>query len=344
MRPLKKVIKITLIFLLSLIIIVGILWLLPERTPKIQSTDGNSIAKIEYIEIGGVEQCVLIRSENINNPIILFLHGGPGMPMMYLAHDFQRPLEKHFIVVQWDRNGAGKTFVRNAPSIESMNIRQQLNDCYDLIDILRHRFKKDKIILIGHSFGTYLGSILVTEHPELFSAYISIGQVVDEEKAKAIQERFIKENAIKNHRPEIINELAKGKNPNFEKWLFEFGGELKNYKSYFPLVWSGLRSPEYTLKEAFSVGKGSSFCNRYMKYNVLDSSIYYKIREYKIPVYFFIGKNDYTTPFELIEDYYHIIKAPEKRIVYFDDSAHFPFFEEPIKFCIEVEKVIKNIN
>jgi len=327
-----------------MIILFGISWLLPERTPGIKSTGGNAISKIDYIKIGGVEQCVLIRSANSSNPIILFLHGGPGMPLMYMAHEFQRPLEKHFTVVQWDRQGAGKTFVRNIPSMESMTIRQQLNDSYDLIDTLRHRYKKDRIILIGHSFGTYLGSILVTEHPELFSAYISIGQVVDDKKAKAIQEGFIKENALKNNRPEIIAALKKTSKPNFENWLFEFGGELKNSKSFFPFIWSGICASEYTLKEAFSVGKGSSFSNRYMKYNVLDSSIYYKIRKYKVPVYFFVGKNDYTTPFELIVDYYKIIKAPEKQIIYFDNSAHFPFFEEPEKFCIEVEKILKDKN
>lgn len=344
MRLLKKIIKITLLVLLSITVFVVILWFLPERTPKIKSSAGTAVAKIDYIKIGGCEQCVLIRSENVNNPIILFLHGGPGMPVMYLAHEFQRPLEKHFTLVQWDRNGAGKTFVRNAPSVESMNIRQQLNDCYELIDTLRHRYKKDKIVLIGHSFGTYLGSILVTEHPELFSAYISVGQDLDDIKAKAIQERFIRENAVKNSRPEIIAALAKTNKPGFENWLFEFGGELKNSKSFFPFIWSGLRAPEYTLKEALSVGKGSSFCNRYMKYNVLDSSIYYKIREYHVPVYFFVGKHDYTTPFELIEDYYRLIEAPEKQIIYFDNSAHFPFFEEPEKFCLELEKVLKNKN
>lgn len=339
-----KLIKIVLLTLLSVIVLYGILWFLPERTPRIGSIDGNSISKIDYIKIGNIYQCVLIRSANIKNPIILFLHGGPGMPMMYMAHEFQRPLEKHFTVVQWDRRGAGKTFTRNIPSIESMNIRQLLNDSYDLIDTIRSRYKKDKIILIGHSFGTYLGSILVTEHPELFSAYISIGQVVDAEKAAAIQERFIRENALKNNRSDIISELADSNKPGFENWLFEFGGELKSNKSYFPFILSGLRAPEYTLKEAFEVGKGSSFSSRYMQYNVLDSSIYYTIREYKVPVYFFVGKYDYTTPFKLIEDYYNIIKAPEKELIYFNNSAHFPFFEEPEQFCSEVEKVLKDKN
>lgn len=344
MKILIKIIKIILLFVLSIIVLLVILWVLPERTPKIKSGGSIAISKIDYIKIGGVEQCVLIRSANRNNPIILFLHGGPGMPIMYMAHEFQRPLEKNFTIVQWDRRGAGKTFSRNKPTIESMNIRQLLNDTYDLIDTLRTRYKKDKIILIGHSFGTYLGSILVAEHPELFSAYISIGQVVDDEMSSSIKERFIRESAIKNNRKEIITELEKPVKPNFENWLFEFGGELKNNKSYFPIIWSGLRAPEYTINEVLNVGKGSSFSNQYMKYNVLDSSIYFKIKEYQIPVYFFVGKSDYTTPCELIEKYYNRIKATQKKMIYFDNSAHFPFFEEPEKFCLEVEKVLKNKN
>ena len=92
-----------------MLLIMVIWWFLPERTPKIKTNDNNSISSIEYIPIGGLEQCVLIRGHNTDNPILLFLHGGPGMPMMYLAHEFQRPLEEDFLVVQWDRRGAGKT-------------------------------------------------------------------------------------------------------------------------------------------------------------------------------------------------------------------------------------------
>ncbi|MBG0859339.1 MAG: alpha/beta hydrolase [Bacteroidales bacterium] len=258
-----------------------------------------------------------------------------------MAHDFQRPLEREFTIVQWDRRGAGKTFSRNKPTIESMNIRLQLDDSYALIDTLRKRYEKDRIYLVGHSFGTYLGSIMVAEHPELFIAYVSVGQVVDDAKTALMQEHFVRENALKKNRTDIISELDKPVKPSMEKWLFEFGGELKNSKSYLPFIWSGLRAPEYTMKDLLSVAKGSSFSNKYMKYNVLDSSIYDEIREYHVPVYFFIGRSDYTTPYALIEEYYKIIKAPIKDTVYFNDSSHFPFFEEPDKFCNEIKKIFQ---
>lgn len=330
--------------ILSIAILLAIWWFWPAGTPKI-SVDGNhSVARIDYIRIGGVEQCVLIRGYNTKNPILLFLHGGPGMPMMYLAHEFQRPLEKDFTVVQWDRRGAGKTYARNIPSVESMNVRQMLDDAYELIDTLRNRYHQNKIILVGHSFGTYLGSIMVTERPELFSAYISVGQVVDSEKARVLQERFIRKKAKLTGKSEIVAELNKPDKPNLEKWLFEFGGELKHRKSFFPLVWSGLFAPEYTLPEVLKVGEGSSFSSSNMKYNVLSNSICHEIREYPIPVYFMVGTSDYTTPHELISDYYELIKAPKKEIIYFENSAHFPFFEEPTKFSDEVKKLLLNQN
>lgn len=344
MKAIKKILKAVSLVILSLIVLVTIWWFLPARTPQIASANNNAISTIDYINIGGVEQCVLIRSENANNPILLFLHGGPGMPMMYLAHKFQRPLEKNFTVVQWDRRGAGKTYFRNKPSIESMNVRQIIDDAFTLIDTLRNRYHQDKIILAGHSFGSYIGSIMIKERPDLFSAYISIGQVVDSKKSKIFQEAFIREQAKLNGRLEIISELNKQDKPDFESWLFEFGGELKNNTSFFPLVWSGMQAPEYTLPEVLKVAEGSSFSSSNMKYNVLTGSILNEIREYKVPVYFFVGTSDYTTPHELITKYYNFIKAPEKKIIYFKNSAHFPFFEEPEKFCSEIAKILPDKN
>jgi pimeloyl-ACP methyl ester carboxylesterase len=344
MKVLKKILKTILISILLIVALVTIWWFWPERTPLIESINKASISIIDYIYIGGMEQSVLTRSKNINNPILLFLHGGPGMPMMYLAHEFQRPLEDNFTVVQWDRRGAGKTYSRNKPTTESMNTRQLIDDAYELIDTLRRRFNQDKINLVGHSFGTYLGSIMIKERPDLFSNYISIGQVVDDDKALVLQEEFIRKQASLKDRKDILKSLDNQNNLYFENWLFEFGGELKNHKSFFPLIWSGLQAPEYTLAEALDLAKSSSFSSSKMKYNVLSKSIYHEITEYSVPVYFFVGISDFTTPHELVSEYFEMVKAPKKEIVYFQNSAHFPFFEEPEKFCSEINRVLLNTN
>jgi pimeloyl-ACP methyl ester carboxylesterase len=258
---------------------------------------------------------------------------------MYLANKFQRPLEKHFTVVQWDRRGAGKSFHRHIPSKETINVRQLLDDAYSLIDTLRLKYHQSKIILVGHSFGTYLGSIMVTERPDLFSAYISIGQVVDSERSRTFQVQFIERRAKMVGRTDILEQIKSNDTINLENWLFEFGGELKYHKSFWPLVWTGMKAPEYTLSEVMDVAKGSSFSSSNMVYNVLQGAIYQEIQEYKVPVYFLVGRNDYTTPHELIKEYYELIKAPQKRIIFFENSAHFPFYEEPEKFYSVIQEI-----
>jgi pimeloyl-ACP methyl ester carboxylesterase len=260
--------------------------------------------------------------------------------MMYLAHKFQRPLESDFTVVQWDRRGAGKTYHRNKPTPNSMNVRQLLDDTYVLIDTLMKRYNHRKVVLVGHSFGTYLGSLLVSEHPELFSAYLSIGQVVDPQRSRALKEGFVRRRAAEEGRDDIVTQLNKNDLVDLENWLFEFGGELKNHKSFWPLVWTGMQAPEYTLREVLDVADGSSFSSRHMKYNVIDGSIYDEVRNYNVPVYFLVGQNDYTTPHELIKEYYETVTAPKKEFHYFEDSAHYPFYEEPKKFCEVVKHLL----
>ncbi len=343
MRILGRILKAIGWGVMAIVMLTIIWWFWPAKTPAINSIpDGRSISQIEYVEIGGSEQCVLIRSHDTRNPILLFLHGGPGMPMMYLGHKFQRPLEEYFTVVQWDRRGAGKTFYHNKPTAESMSTRQLIDDAYALIDTLRTRFEQEQVILVGHSFGTHLGSIMVYERPELFRHYVSIGQVVDKKKARVLQEEFIRDQAGLKGRAEVITALDSIKNIDFENWLFEFGGELKASTSFFPLIWTGIRAPEYKLSEAMAVAKGSSFSSAHMKYNVLSGSIYEEVREYQVPVYFLVGRWDYTTPHQLVKEYYEHLQAPQKELIYFENSAHFPFYEEPEKFSQEVIGLLVN--
>lgn len=342
MHVVNKILKFIAISILALLVLLVIWYVWPEHTPQIKTSNSTAVSTLDYIQIGGLEQSVLIRSKDTKNPILLFLHGGPGMPMMYLAHDFQRPLEKNFTIVQWDRRGAGKTYSRNKPQPESMSTRQLIDDAYALIDTLRNRYDQQKIVLVGHSFGTHLGSIMVTERPEIFSAYISIGQVVDDSLAIELQAKFIREQARLKNRTDILAAIDTLDHRYYENWLFEFGGVLKNHTSFFPLLRTGLQAPEYTFSEALDIAKGSNFSSFHMKCNVLPGSIYSEVEAYEIPVYFFIGLSDYTTPHELVTEYYEKINAPVKEIVYFKNSAHFPFFEEPQAFCREVTRCVLN--
>lgn len=197
---------------------------------------------------------------------------------------------------------------------------------------MTERFDKKKVFLAGHSWGTYLGSLLAQRRPELFHSYISIGQVVDSEKSRELQEEFIRWKADEINRPQAIRDIEQYGSDAYEKWLFKFGGELHGDTSFQPLVKAGLRSPEYSLFDVLKVKKGSRFCQEHIRYEMTEASIWHEITHYEIPCYFIVGRFDMTTPASLVIDYYERIEAPEKILYWFEESAHFPFYEEQERF------------
>ena len=344
MTFLKTALKILGVFFLVLLLFAaGLVIYKQPRTPAVRDFSGKrmpgGIAELGKIRLGDWDQWVLIRGRNRAKPLLLFLHGGPGMPLMYLAHSFQRPLEEDFLCVQWDRRGAGKSFRRNIPA-ESLRVSRILADAEELIERLRHRFGKEKIYLVGHSWGSYLGMLLIRRHPEFFHAFISVGQVVDGERAGKIQMRFIRETAERLENQEALEELNVRGRDVVEKWLFKFGGELYSSTSFMSLIWAGIKAPEYGLADIARVSRGSSFSSLHMKYDVLEGPLLDNIRDVKVPVFFFAGRHDYTTPFALIQEYFDILEAPAKELVWFEHSAHFPFFEEPEAFAAALRRVI----
>lgn len=318
-----------------LILSVMVAWLchscviLPAYTKNIKGK--HAIAQLEKVELGGFKQSILIRSRDTSNPILLFLHGGPGMPMMFLSHNFQSGLEEEFIVVQHDRRGAGKSYKKNMDT-STISDEQYYHDALELIQYLKDRFGEEKIYLAGHSWGTYLGSILASQHPELFHAYISIGQVVNSQKARPLQRAFIEHMADSLNRQQALKDLETYGYGAHEKWLFKFGGEIHGDTSYQVFVKAGMRSPEYSMFDALRIGKASQFVSSNIKYKLISSTIEEDILSYDLPCYFIVGLYDMTTPHALIESYYESITAPKKALYWFEESAHFPFYEETERF------------
>jgi pimeloyl-ACP methyl ester carboxylesterase len=314
-------------------------------TPPMVDAQGEvlsgSVAVLEKIGLGGVPQYILIRGKSRAKPVLLFLHGGPGMPAMYLAHAFQRPLEEDFVVVQWDRRGAGKSYNRHI-SPESISVEQEIADTLELTDLLARRFHQDRIFLVGHSYGSYLGMLVVQRSPEKFHAYVGIGQLAcSKERMRQIQDRWIRQEAESRGNREALEELNSGKPLDREKWLFEFGGERRNATNWLPFLWIGLRAPEYSLVDAMYLKAGVNFTARNMKYNAIAGDLMDGVKEVKRPVFFFTGRHDYTDPFECTSEYFRQLRAPMKEMVWFGNSAHFPFLEEPEKFAEEMKKVVR---
>ena len=316
--------------------IVFYLWLTPGRTPAIHGA--NSIASLERIRIGDVDQFILIRGNDSSLPILLFLHGGPGMPAMYLAHAFQHELEKEFVVVQWDRRAAGKSYREDISS--TLTTEQLVADTVELTNVLRARFHQDRIYLVGHSWGTYLGMLVIARNPELYRAYVGIGQLARSSPIAGIQDEYIRQTARRMGDQDAIKELEEKGAGVRETLLFKFGGEIHKAKSFAPLLLTGLAAPEYSLRDARNLPKGVSLYSRNFVYNSISGELMDVITQVNIPVYFFTGRYDYTDPFALTEQYFSKINAPEKHIVWFEESAHFPFYEEPTAFARQMRGVL----
>ena len=187
---------------------------------------------MEEIELGGMKQTILIRGKDKINPILLYLHGGPGMLLMPFAHVFDRKLEEKFVVVHWDQRGAGKTYTKSTKP-EDLKIEKYLSDTYELIKYLCKRFDKEKVFLIGHSWGSYLGIVTAYRHPELLHAYIGMGQVINQPVDETISYNYVMEKARINNNQKAINDLEKIGLPPYDNadellternWLYKYGG------------------------------------------------------------------------------------------------------------------------
>lgn len=293
---------------------------------------GNSVAALKGVEINGDRQWLLTRGCNRDNPVILFLHGGPGMPAMFTAHDFQRPLERDFVIAHWDQRGAGKSY-RADLSPATMTMMQMLADAEAVIEHLRAEFGVEKVILVGHSHGTFFGALLAEKRPDLFHAYVGLGQVGDPSRERAVQEALIR--AKFAERGEAPPEIT---GANRETLLFEIGGELANARSLWPLLRTGLMAPEYNLGDALNVAKGPQFAQAHLVY---DNAGGYgpPPAEFEIPVYVVMGAEDAVTPMGLAKEWFDVVEAPKRTWAVFENAAHFPHFEKPQEFAAFMVRV-----
>ncbi len=308
---------------------------------------------MESILLNGVKQSLLIRSYNIKNPVILYIHGGPGSPEMPLIRYFNKQLEQHFTVVCWEQRGAGKSFNRSVPA-STFTIAQFVDDGYELSKYLAKRFNQEKIYIIGHSWGTIISTLLARNHPELFYAYIGVGQVVNAELSEKLSYKLVLEKAIESNHAKAIKELRQINTPDYltidhnnkwlkqltieRKWVTFFGGSIRNQNNYNQFLRIIIKSPEYSIPDMIKYVRGSKSSLSLLWPEIMKTDFLNSIVQFEIPVYFFQGIYDFNCPAELINIYYPKIIAPKKELVLFNESAHNPGSEENEKFN---EKVIE---
>lgn len=325
-----------------------------SHTPKIH--DDNGIAELRKIELGNVLQTILIRGKDKTNPILLYLHGGPGTTELIPFRVYQNDLEKYFTVVLWEQRGTGKSFSRKIPA-ETMSIEQFVLDTRELTIYLLREFNQDKLLLVGHSWGSALGLMVASRYPELYYACVGSGQMVNQKEGEKISYKHLLakvkgnkkacDELISLNEPEPYLTIDKDKSW-FEKikvhrkWLVRSGGEIYNGDDYSLLFNKRtLTASEYTLIDYLRFWRGSVFSLKTMWPQVMELNFFLQVPEIDLPVFFLQGRHDFNTPSILVEDYYSQLVSNEKHLIWFENSGHHPMYEEPEKFRkILIEKVL----
>lgn len=286
----------------------------------------SAINKQEAVEIGGIKQWIGIKGINDHNPVLLFLHGGPGNSSMRYGDRFTSELQKHFVVVQWDQRESDKTAKLNS-SNQPITVALMVSDAVEMINYLRARFSKEKIYLMGHSWGGFLGLMVAVSHPDLLEAYFAVSPMVHQAESERLSLELMKSKAKRSNNQKEMNELARISIP------FQNGEQL-----YYHRKWLAKEMLTRAPLRPFVEGWARQWLALYNEASQMN--FFLLAPEIKCPVYFLIGTRDYQTYFKLTEEYYKTLKAEKKGLFWFSNSAHNLNLTEPIRLQAIVISVL----
>jgi proline iminopeptidase len=335
----------------------------PERTPDTWSRDSivarladlrrihtpEGIEALEPVDIDGTKQWISIRGLNRANPVLLVIHGGPGSPIMASSWAFQKPWEDFFTVVEWDQRGVGK----NARSTDTTAVGPTLSnerltrDAEEVVAYVRRRLNKDRIVVLGFSWGSILGSRLAKRRPEWLHAYVGVGQ------SAADGERYLyeaivriatarRDTAATRELAAIAPYPAPGANFDIRKALiarkyarrYDGGWYGKpDFDLYFALPQWG---PEYSRADVDAQPAAIRWVENHIVDDPDPDPSVDRRDTFKVPVILMMGRYDLHTPYEAAKAYFERIDAPTKKFITFERSAHFIMFEEPGRFLLSL--------
>ncbi|MGC9343290.1 MAG: alpha/beta fold hydrolase [Bacteroidales bacterium] len=334
----------------------------PGRPEAMKDANGNSlegsISEKIFVPIGGVTQGMFIRTKDIENPVLLFVHGGPGFPNYFLFEKFKPGLEDYFTVCYWEQRGGGLSYTPEVTR-ESMTLEQSASDAIEVTRYLRDWFKKDKIYIMAWSGGTPIALSAVANAPELFQAYIAMAQITRQAESERIAYDYMLKQLAEENNQRSIKQLKKYRDLETESDLIAFFnsgtrdnlmhkmgiGTMRDMKSVFRDVFVAVWTCKaYTLREKYNIWKSkfSFLPGTGLKTQALTKDYFLAYPEINVPVYFMCGKYDLTVNADLAREYYHYLKAPVKAYYTFENSAHGPLFEEPERFREILVKDILN--
>lgn len=342
-RIILKVLKIVGITLLFFILI---RLFSPSWTPSIKGE--NSISELTEVTINDADLTVMIRGNDKNNPVLLFVHGGPCCSEIPYVRKYQENLEKDFTIVHYDQRGSGKSY-QFGEDYSAVTASTHVADLIALTEYVKAYLEKEQVILLGHSYGTYIATMATAERPDLYKAYIGIGQMSDTvdselsslEKCIEAAERAGKQKDV-TYLKRLEGAISKGESITPRDYVRKYGLAARQIDDNMDYLKAFLFGAEYNLRDAIRFYTASIKYQDGLIQEALDKPITDIVTEINIPVYFVMGKYDGMTSPEVAENYLHSLTGEgEKEFVLFEESAHYPQFEEEERFCRWMKENLK---
>jgi pimeloyl-ACP methyl ester carboxylesterase len=293
------------------------------------------------VDINGVRQGMFLRSKDATLPVLLFLHGGPGMPTYFLNRKYPTGLEELFTVCWWEQRGAGLSYRPDIPQ-ETMTLEQLIADTIEVTNYLRSRFGKEKIYLLGHSWGSYLGIQVAARAPELYHAYIGMAQMSHQIRSENAAYAYMLQQYRKLGNQGMVRKMEKTplsmtaplptaymklRDPLMHGLGVGTTRDMKSVISgiFFPVM----GFPEYSFREKINIWRGKAFSRRHLWDRMLMTDLAVEVPELDLPAYFCHGIYDHTITYNETWEYFQKLRAPLKGFYTFEQSAHSPAYEEP---------------
>jgi len=320
-----------------------------QAAPRTQAVDTSY-----YVTLGGVRQYVEIRGASSDLPVLLYLHGGPCMPATPLLRYHQAELSESFVMVSWDQRGCGRS-AEIDPRPGDMTLERHVLDAHELTAHLKEALRKQRIFLVGHSWGSVLGVELAQRYPDDYVAYIGIGQVVNVTEG----ERFARDTLVSRALARGDTTTVRAVETNGYSTQEGYADGLKGFLAHRRLLWmNGMmdHDPNAMLLAIAAADGYSTDVTEWMQaalyaqrsvFRELMAVDFTKRTAFEIPVFFFAGRHDFNTPSQLVAKYAEHVDAPAKRVIWFEESGHSPPWEEPEAFrarLAEVYEVVVNLS
>jgi pimeloyl-ACP methyl ester carboxylesterase len=320
-------------------------------------TNPAGIERLEKVRIGGIDQWVSIRGTDRRSPVLLYIHGGPGYVSIPMSWWFSRGLEEFFTVVQWDQRAAGKTYLLTDPAkiAPSLTTERMISDVEEMAAWARREFGKDKIFVLGHSYGSFLGLQFAVRHPQWLYAYIGVCQSINGPESERAGWRFVIDAARRAGNSEAVRELeaiapyaAPAQSIPIKdlyiqrKWVGYYGGVMAYRHDNSADSELAQLSPDYTDQEINHIWDGNKFSTPYLLPDLVATDLS-SLNKLSVPLILFEGRHDMNVNSDIAAAWFDKVKAPEKHLVWFERSGHMPMTEEPGKFLLSMVRYVRPI-